>query len=133
MPTKRPKKQRTYTRHDPFERALLAAETRLQKALSEQSKCQQKLQALNAEIPRLQEIVGVLGKKAPQPQNLALSPSRAAIARRRNSVFVQQGESAVAPPILDLTGMGSVPAKAVQVPELEDTLPEIGGEPLAGE
>ena len=128
----------TRKRRDPYERALNAAKKRLEKAAQEQTKCEDRLKALGDEIPRLAQIIAVLGTKQPYPATLESIP-----------VGEVPNLKDAPPPPLSHPGLpGGVPAHlekylrqvirppAAQTAELppapdeEDNLPAIPGEPI---
>jgi hypothetical protein len=62
--TKKPKLKARVPRKPVFERALQTAEKRLVKAKAERVKASEKLGALSQEIPKLENIIRVLGGKS---------------------------------------------------------------------
>ena len=127
----------TRKRRDPYERALNAAVKRLEKARQEQDRCTFRLSQLGEEIPRLEQIIAVLGTKQPYPATESIPVGE-----------VPNLKDAPPPPLTHPGLPGGVPAHlekylrrvihppAAQTAELppapdeEDNLPAIPGDPI---
>jgi hypothetical protein len=120
--------KRKYVRRNPYDRALATAEKRLIKAVEEQSKCRTKLDDLNKEIPKLQEIIGVLGEKESSAKFSRISSTNG-YSNQTNSTEVPKDIEKHLPPI-DLTGIGSVPKSGKKITIEEENLPDPDGEPV---
>jgi hypothetical protein len=128
-------------RTNSFARALKDAEKRLVKAQTELARSQQRVMELNAEIPRLQQIIASLsGKGVPS------GTDSTGFSNTRNSAVTggHRAETSAAVPAelakfvgpQDLTGFGSIPANSgravpTKIETEADTLPDPDGEELS--
>jgi len=128
----------TRKRRDPYERALNAAIKSLQRAIKQRNWCEDKLKALMEEIPRLEQIIAVLGTKQPYPASLESIPVGE----------VPNLKDAPPPPLVHPGLPGGVPAhlekylrqvirppaaqtvEPPSAPDEEDNLPAIPGDPI---
>lgn len=138
MPPKKKPEPKRRQRRDPYQRALEAAQKRLVRARAEQQRCIEKLQALVAEIPHLEEIVRVHGGLPPQKQlrveDVHLDPNAPIVERPG----IRPEALKVVPPHLmrfiqpSMAGIGSIPNNTPPGPPqvADDDLPEPAGQEL---
>lgn len=140
MPPKKKLEVKRRQRRDPYQRALEAAQKRLVKARAEQQRCIEKLQALVAEIPHLEEIVRVHGGKASQEQvnKMPLEGDTVYLKQPEPTPGIRPEALKVVPPHLmrfiqpSMAGIGSIPNHTPPGPPqvADDDLPEPAGQEL---
>lgn len=118
-----PQKKRRRKKKSSFDAALLSAEKRLGQATAERAEAQDKLAALNAEIPSLQRTIQALKQQLGEPLPTSVTLVGGAVTEM---TVTNTGTGYVAPPVdrsippelerwitpLSLEGFGSIPAPA---------------------
>lgn len=137
MPPKKKPEVKRRQRRDPYQRALEAAQKRLVRARTEQQRCIEKLQALVAEIPHLEEIVRVHGGQLPQWGRVANVPIVGATPIIERPGIRPEAMKVVPPHLMrfiqpSMVGIGSIPNNTPPGPPqvADDDLPEPAGQEL---
>lgn len=141
MPPKKKPEPKRRQRRDPYQRAFEAAQKRLVRARAEQQRCIEKLQALVAEIPHLEEIVRVHGG-LPATKQVHISEIGSFNSVEQMPIVERPGirpeALKVVPPHLmrfiqpSMAGIGSIPNNTPPgAPQVaDDDLPEPAGQEL---
>jgi hypothetical protein len=115
---------------DPYERAFNAAVKRRERAVLEKAKTEEKLRALNEEIPRLEGIISVLSGEPTSTPVIAEQqfPSETPLRHPGLPGGIPAHLQRYLKPIISRTA--PLPVLQIETAPIDDDLPNIPGEPV---